>query len=69
MDSMRDFYTQLMAAFREHDLSKKITALDGLVRQGNSWLDLLLPEDMEKPQGNRCLMAAGTPNLTGRRGN
>lgn len=69
MESMRVYFTQLQAAFLEHDTSKKLTALDGLVRQGNSWVDRLLPEEAEKPQGNRCLMAAGTPHLTGRRGN
>lgn len=69
MDSMRNYHTQLLAAYREGDIAKKIAALDGLVRQGNSWLDLLLPESAPKPNGTRCLMAAGNLDLTERRGN
>lgn len=69
MESMRNYNAQLLAAFREGDLAKKIATLDGLVRQGNSWLDLLLPENAPKPNGTRCLMAAGNLDLTERRGN
>lgn len=41
MESVRDFCTQLQAAMRERDLGRKLVALDGLVRQCNSWTDLL----------------------------